>query len=250
MASYLLYVLKRLYLVFAILFGIAGIVQCVRWCSASGTITIWYLINFLPTIAFLLAHAASQKYRRKVTHVVAIPLCLLAVLFLGAITLGAEIFIIATTEVTDIKKYDEILDEYWKFNDELVSHFPRPIPSDAKDVRFSFLPGFLQGGAHVQLRYSVPASAISELYDRFSKTKTKSFTGGTWSDYINMKGGMPTPYYHTSGSDNHDFPKDFEIMVFDEVPKEGDIPTWNHGESHGVAISRENNVIVYWAESW
>lgn len=64
---------------------------------------------------------------------------------------------------------------------------------------------------------------------------------------------MPTTHFFTSGSDNREFPDDFEIMIFDEVLKEENRPEghyWNHGDSHGVAISKEKGEIVYWAESW
>ena len=162
-------------------------------------------------------------------------------------------FISSTSEVTDIKKYEQILDDYWDFNKNLVAHFPRPIPPEANDVKFSFLPPFMQGGAHIQLRYSLPSDTISDLYNRYSEKKTRSFIGGDTNEHMNMKEGMPTTFFYTSGSDNLEFPDDFEIMVFDEVLKEEDRPeghNWNHGHSHGVAISRTRNEIVYWAESW
>ena len=63
---------ERSYLVLAILFGIAGVVQCVRW-SDYGTITVAYLLNFLPMTAFLLAYIAGSKMPKKATHVVVIP---------------------------------------------------------------------------------------------------------------------------------------------------------------------------------
>jgi hypothetical protein len=61
---------------------------------------------------------------------------------------------------------------------------------------------------------------------------------------------MPTTSFYTSGSKDHSFPNDYEIMAFDALPKEGEHRNWNHGQSHGVAISTQLNEIVYWAESW
>jgi hypothetical protein len=49
------------------------------------------------------------------------------------------------------------------------------------------------------------------------------------------------------------FPDDFEIMIFDPVLPESERAEghyWNHGKSHGVAISTNRNEIVYWAEAW
>lgn len=248
-------ILNRIYLVLAVLLGIAGIVQCVRW-SNFGSITIvaghGYLLNFLPAITLVVAYVAGQKVYKKATHVIAIPLCLTALIAWGFITLGVEMIISSTTEVTDRGQYEEILGDYWSFNEDLVAHFPIPIPAEARNVKFSFFPGFLQGGTHVQLRYSLPSDEIAELYARFYEKKTKSFFGGNMNGHMNMKEGMPTTFFYTSGSDDHEFPHDFEIMIFDEVLKEENRPEghyWNHGQSHGIAISKTRNEIVYWAEA-
>ena len=39
-------------------------------------------------------------------------------------------------------------------------------------------------------------------------------------------------------------------LIFDEVRKEKPTGSWNHGHSHGVAISKKRHEIVYWAEVW
>jgi hypothetical protein len=44
---------------------------------------------------------------------------------------------------------------------------------------------------------------------------------------------------------------DYEIMIFDPVLTNRPPGFyWNHGQSHGVAISTARNEIVYWAEAW
>ena len=239
-------ILGRIYIVLAILLGVVAVLQFVRWSSSSGTITPAYSLSFLPATVFFIAHIISRNSKRKIVHVVAIPFCLLALVFWGLVTLGVEMFI-STTEVTNVRRYDKILNDYWSFNSELVSHFPRPIPSDANNVRFSFRPKFLQGGAHIQLRYATSPEIIADVYTRFSERKTKSFTGGDTNDHVNMKEGMPTTFFYTSSSGNDEFPDDYEIMIFDKILKK---ENWNHGQSHGVAISKKKNEVVYWAESW
>jgi len=70
---------------------------------------------------------------------------------------------------------------------------------------------------------------------------------------MNSKDGMPTTCFFTSDDGQREFPKDYEIMIFDKVFKDEDRPKgfyWNHGYCHGVAISRKRNEIVYWAECW
>ena len=243
--------LSRIYLTLALLFGVVGLIQCVRWTHSSGTVSVGYLINFLPSIVFAVVYKVTAKTSRLLIHVAAIPLYLLACGIWGFVTLGMEMVTSATTEVTDVRKYDEILKNYWSSSPDLVSHFPNPIPSNAEEVRFSFLPGFLQGGAHVQLRYSSTARDISELYERFSAKKRKSFFGGDTNDHMNQTNGMPTTTFYTGPTNQFKFPDDYELMIFDPILTNGTAGfDWNHGQSHGVAISTNRHEIVYWAESW
>jgi hypothetical protein len=247
-------ILNRSYLVLAILMTVVGIVQSIRWTEHFGPVVIGYLLNLLPATIFFGTYCLSRHKTETGVHVVAIPLLIMAVGFWGFYTFIAETLISFTAEVTNARRYESVLDTSWKHNhQELVEHFPRPIPPDAKDVRFSFQPAFLQGGTHVQLRYSTAPETISELYERFSRQKTKSFFGGESDGHRNQKGGMPTTRFYTSGSEDREFPKDYEIMIFDPVLAEKDRPPgfyWNHCRTHGVAISKERNQIVYWAERW
>ncbi len=136
---------------------------------------------------------------------------------------------------------------------QLVSHFPPEIPADASLKKFSHFPAVLQGGASIQLRLSLPPERFRELYSQFSAQKTKSFLGGDTNRHMNEPEGMPTTFFYTSGNKDGSFPDDFEIMIFDKVLPEAERPPgfyWNHGQSHGVAMSMNRNEIVYWAENW
>jgi len=140
-----------------------------------------------------------------------------------------------------------------QWNQELVWHFPDPIPKSATLKKFSHFPGFLQGGAHIQLRLALPPNEVSKLYERFLQKRTMSFFGGDTNDHMNLTYGMPTTFFYTGPKGQHEFPVDYEIMIFDPVLPESERPDghyWNHGRSHGVAISTDRNEIVYWAESW
>ncbi|MHC4335790.1 MAG: hypothetical protein ACYSUP_07500 [Planctomycetota bacterium] len=155
-------------------------------------------------------------------------------------------------EVTKVSKYTKVRRELWH-NPRLIGHFPDKIPADANDVRFSYLPGFLQGGAWFQVKMTLPEDRINQLFEEFGSKKIKSFQGGGWSDHANSEGGIPTPSFRTGESDSRHssgdfvaegFPKDFVVIVL------GTSGNWNHGTSHGVAISKPKNEIVYWAEDW
>jgi hypothetical protein len=244
--------LTRTYLFLAIFFGIVGIVECVRW-SRFGTVNFGYLLNFLPAVVFGIAYSASRKNCTKLLHAIAIPICLLAILLWACIVTAVEFYFNTIAPVTNVERYEKILSDRWRSEEQLVRHFPRSIPADAQDVRFYFCPEFMQGGKAIQLCCRLPENSISALYDHFSQMKTKSFFGGEINKHMNMKEGMPTTAFYTSGSHTQEFPADYEIMIFDKVLKEEDRPPghyWNHGQTHGVAISKKNNEIVYWAESW
>ena len=242
---------NRIYLILAVLFGVVGVVQCVRWGSVNlGMPMTGFLPNFLPATAFLTVYIVNKTTAKKVVHVIAVLLCLLWIGYWGLFTLVIEMFISAGTPVTDVGKYNAVVS---RFDENLVSHFPRPIPSDAREVRFSFLPGFLQGGAHIQLRYSTSPDKIVGLYDRFSAIRTKSVFGGDKTDHINSEEKTLTTYFYRSGSSDDRFPDDYEIMILDKIPTKGEreqFGYWNHGQCHGVAISKKRNEIVYWAEEW
>jgi hypothetical protein len=147
-------------------------------------------------------------------------------------------------------KYPELLAAW---DQRLVGHFPTGIPADASLKKFSHYPGFLQGGAHIQLRLCLPPEHIRQLYTQFATQRTKSFFGGDSNRHMNEKEGMPTTYFATGDTDGRSFPTDYEVMIFDPVLPESERPPgfyWNHGRSHGVAISTNRNEIIYWAESW
>lgn len=139
----------------------------------------------------------------------------------------------------------------------LLNHFPAEIPKEATKMRFYFQPGVMQGGTTFQLRLALPRSTIADLDQTYSKLKTKSFWGGDINWHMSGKDGMPTTFFHTNDNaetyENRLFPPDYEIMIFDPLLTESERSQsrlWNHGQSHGVAISRQRNEIVYWAQWW
>jgi hypothetical protein len=241
--------LGYIYLGLAAATFLLGFAQCIHWGDSNGLSGLWYLLHFVPAWTFLVAYSANRKGAR----IAAVLLGVLAIGFVWFVAVVIDGWISAASEVTNVGRYDEILSNYWKPNEELVQHFPHPIPSDVKDVRFSFAPAFLQGGAHIQLRYAAPPAAISELHERFVGKKTASFTGGDTNVHMNTEVGMPTTFFYTGESGNGRFPDDYEIMIFDKVLEREDRSPgfyWNHGKSHGVAISKKRNEIIYWAELW
>lgn len=141
----------------------------------------------------------------------------------------------ANTPVTDQEKYEAIL-TMWEEDksEEYIRHFPRPIPGDADNVRFYFIPNFLQRDAWIELHYQTTEAKIAELYQRYSQLKTGVF-GADWS-FRTLSDDSSSPVYP--------LPADFVVFTLHSDPNQ----TIEHDPRWGVAISRESNTIIYWAD--
>lgn len=233
--------LSRIYLVLAALFLVAGVGLWV-WLGVTSLTVEGVAIFLSPGVVFLIAWWVSRRVRVSLVHWIAIPLTGGVIYYWLVTVFGVVALSLALAEVTNVKRYDEIV-ERWA--DDMVYHFPRPIPADAQDVLFSFQPGFV--GSHIQLRYSTTSDTIAALYEHFSEQATVSFNGGNYNDHVNAEGGIATTSFYTSDSDYRTFPSDYEVMSFDPglIERKGG---GYYSLPHGVAISRQRNEIVYWAE--
>ena len=164
--------MARVYFVLAILAGCIGVAQIVRLGFLYQIFNpVLCLIIFLPAIAFTASYYTTRKERGTLTYLLLANLCLLAIVFSAGMSFFVEGLIVATTENTNTQQYNQIIAERWNpesVTANLVQHFPQSIPEDAKDVKFSYLPAFLQGGMHIQLRYSTTPEQIETLYKKFS----------------------------------------------------------------------------------
>jgi hypothetical protein len=241
------------YLILGTLTAAAEIVLVTRW-TIPGQVEFGSNWKFLiPPAVCGAAYLLARKYPRPLVHATAMPVCVLICAAWLSLIVFAHGFQMALAPVTDTGQYQTILNTRWNLNGDFTAHFPRPIPRGVQDVRFYYQPAFGQGAEIIQLRYRTTPAEISELYDRFAALKTKASFGGENDLHMNEPEGMPTTSFWTSGSDDRRFPLDFEIMIFDKLLMEKDWPEgfyWNHGSSHGVAISKQRNEIVYWAERW
>lgn len=151
--------------------------------------------------------------------------------------------------VQDVNKYASCLKSP---RQELTAHFPRDPQIKDGDPVFSYYPGFLQGGAHLQLRVRlVPAEVAKLTKETASKTKHIYQGGSIFSHHNqNQKNNLPTASFHTarSGEDGYEFPSHFKLYVLGA--KEGSDGSWNHGSTFGIAMSEETNEAIYWAEDW
>lgn len=152
-------------------------------------------------------------------------------------------------ETTDVAAYETTLKK-WS-GSALVSHFPPQVPPRAQRVKFAAFPGFLQGGAYIQLRMQLPARDIEAIENRLKQATTHVYAGGGFFDHYNadQMNNWPTTTFRTSDNPKttFDFPTHYTLYVLSASDHGG---SWNHGETSGAAVSTKSDEVVYWADSW
>jgi hypothetical protein len=152
--------------------------------------------------------------------------------------------------VNDVKNYHQVRKQIW-LNQAIVKHFPTQIPADATNVHFVYSPGYMQAGNVLQLRLKQPKAKITALLAEYEKVALSKYRGGNSNEHIDKPNGVPTTFFHTSeDTTDNSFPFNYEILVLGVEDRGSKDFKWNHGNSYGVAISREDKEIVYWAEEW
>lgn len=144
-----------------------------------------------------------------------------------------------------MSRYSSILAD-WKPSG-LVDHFPSAVPATGTNVRFSSFPGYMQGGAHIQLRMTSPPAEVKKLYDDATRTAKQHHDGGDSLTLVNSRNdGLASTSPHTLDAGACEFSKDYRIFIFDAETTSH----WNHGKSKGVVISLQRNEVIYFAENW
>lgn len=153
---------------------------------------------------------------------------------------------------TDVDDYRDHLE---KWNPSLVRHFPRQVDDPRGDARLSYFPGFLQGGAHIQLQLTASADTVAKQVADYSENAIRIVDLAAVEENeprdTMAADTVPYPPHHTrSDRDRLDFPARFTLYYLIAKPGTTDGFPWNHGRTAGLAISRQPPELVYWAESW
>jgi hypothetical protein len=157
-------------------------------------------------------------------------------------------------ETTDVGEYRAILRQ-WSASG-LVHQFPPSIPAQARNVRFSASPGFLQGGAHIQLRLRLPADEVREIETRLRPVAKLVLAGSTTIEQFDKelkdhpdRPSLPPTVFYTSQT-TRSFPAHYKLYVLQARNGGSKGFEWNHGDTAGTAVSSTAGEVVYWAESW
>ncbi len=155
----------------------------------------------------------------------------------------AALFAWQLRTVRDVTRYPELRNDW---NPELVGHFPEAIPAGAVGTSLSMFPGFLQGGAHLQLRVELPGPEVEREEVRVAQAAVHVHRPGETEE---RGASIPLPPFYTGADDpGAGFPDDF--VLYFVVAHPGESSPWNHGRTAGIAVSRQRSELVYWAESW
>jgi hypothetical protein len=153
--------------------------------------------------------------------------------------------------INDVDSYADIV-QTWE--QPLVAHFPNPASLELKKTRFSYFPGFLQGGAHIQLRRALQPEQILEKERKLSQQAILIMRANERDKdqaRLNDDEPPPLPAFHVKGDEAvHEFPDNFTLYYLVAQPGTTTGFLWNHGRTAGVAVSMEPPEIVYWAERW
>jgi len=161
------------------------------------------------------------------------------------------------TPVSAVSQYENVKSLRWHRKD-LIEHFPETVPSRARDLKFYYRAGFLQGGASIELRLHMPAECVEDIYETYRAQAKSIFNGAEKlpSDAHNPN-ILPKWHFFTFPEDRNEtsgvpplLPQDFEILLLSSHPYKPNPTDWNHGDSSGVSISKKRREIIYWAEDW
>lgn len=156
-------------------------------------------------------------------------------------------FLIPKT-TTDLAAYPSTLNQ-WSASG-LVAHFPTTIPPHANNAKFSAFPGYLQGGAHIQLRLQLPADQIKSIQQKLEPSTTFIDMAAPADPHDpDPKNSWPIPRFETSDDPQttRDFPAHFKLY---RLSAKTSSSSWNHGQTTGIALSPTTNEVIYWAEAW
>lgn len=118
------------------------------------------LVLLLPALVFFAVGAAARKGSLSPRAAAVLTAVLAAVFFFLSL---CYVFLLsiwtATTVTTEVKYYTRAFAQI-DSNEAVSVHFPASVPEDARDVEFSYMPRFLQGGEVFRLSYTAPEDEI------------------------------------------------------------------------------------------
>ena len=166
---------------------------------------------------------------------------------LYALAIGYVVWSVRTR--TNLDGYDNYLAAW---SPHLVSHFPTTIEKVRKSATaVSYFPGYLQAGAHLQLRMRVSKDIALREKSAYSKRAIHVINDASATTDAEITNPPPEPLdYLVSPDVPERFPDHYTSYYLLAKPGTTDEFPWNHGQMAGVSISVDPPELVYWAEVW
>lgn len=221
----------------------------VYWALIKTAVEPYYfegLVFAIPFVCFgIVTYLVSIE---KISIASSIATTVILIVALGAVEIIAFILIsidAGTTETTDAVKYERVLELTDYPNNPLTKCFPNEVPSDAKNIEFSYYPAFMQGGEDIALKFKIDSDSIKRYVDKYSDMSmwAGKIDDNEAEDYGVITGTLNILGYTASGP-----PDDLSIYVIYSKPYRHN--DWNHGELSLIAISEEENEIMFLASDW
>lgn len=204
------------------------------------TVEPYWLTSLIFAIPFVSFGCITYfTIKGKITKLTSSVISLLLTLILGYISISSFFMLAidaATTETTDVAKYQRVLKITNYPNNRLTKYFPKKIPKEAKNITFKYRPAFIQSGEVIILKFEITSNVINQYMNDLKEV-------AIWVGNIK---DSPNDILYSDifrGFEYQTFPEDFIIYViaFDNT---------NHGEHSFVAISKVKNQIVFYANNW
>ena len=172
---------------------------------------------------------------------------------LSFISLFISRCVFAIVPVTTRYAYQPILKYRWETNN-IVEHFPAKIPEEAKNIKFYYRAGFMQGGTTIELRMQMPEREFDSIVHKHRATAILILDHlGKYNDKKSGEEVYFEPslkFYTVSRAELTDEYKTGSLPVGYEIFLLHLKGHWNHGKTAGIAVDQTRNEIIYWAESW
>ncbi len=197
----------------------------------------------------------TNRGKRPLIRILKVFVCVLGILAVCVLAFMIYVcFVInkQTTEVTDPQKYEQILSTHWAAGQPLLAHFPEDIPENAESVTFYYLPGFLQGGMRLRLRFSLPKEEIHNLLASWEQKREMLSPPSEPCplDIFFPPKQLGSPKEGWLLSSFEPIPDHYETFIIGGRPGDTAGFPWNHGQLYGISISLSQNQVVYWADVW
>jgi len=244
--------MKKVYLLLSIVLLIFGLLITIFFSIPAKLSVILIIFTFLPSLTLFVGYIVGERIKTKLIHIVIIAISIVSFLLLAIYALAFHALNSYSVEENDLSQCATILSNVKNYNPELVSFFPEDCSENVAERRFSYSPALMQGGEHIQLKVALSTEEINDLIDKYRNDSIATYKGGNKNTHSAVDPFIPTTFYYTNDTDENTFPFSFETFVlYAKSCETKDCGfEWNHGDTSGVAIDTQNNIVIYWAESW